>query len=366
MPLLIVSLHARYLARSAWRAGRAVSVVDLFNDMDTRSFAAQSKKLTPMNGGFDADTLIDEIDRFCPLPNSLVVGAGFEDKPALLERLAQGRELFGNTPETIRRVKDPATFFPLLDALTIPHPETAFTPPLVPKGWLMKQAGGHGGTHIRVANGAAWPDANCYYQRIQKGSSCSALFLANGNKARVLGFNEQFVTGQFDCPYGYAGAINRAPMQQRVRADIVSKLDSLVSACNLVGLNSIDFITAGENYWVVEVNPRPSATMDLYDDDFPTGLLDWHLRACQGELPESSPVCMVRAHNVVYASHAFHLKPRFRFPEWCSDIPQPGSEFMPGAPVCLVHAEGSSPAEVKRLIEQRRSRVLHSLVERAA
>lgn len=366
MRLLIVSLHARSLAQSARRGGHAVSVADLYDDVDTRSFADQSKRMMQKNGGFDADKLIDEVNGFCPPPAGLVTGSGFENDPALLTLLAQGREFYGNTGEAVRRVKDPATFFPLLDKLSIPHPETLPVRPAMPQGWVMKRVGGHGGTHIQPADRAALPGADSYFQRVQEGSNCSVLFLANGKKARIVGFNEQFTTNQLGSPYWYAGAVNRAVMLQCVRCDIVRKLDSLVTVCDLVGLNSIDFITAGENYWVLEVNPRPTATMDLYDDDFPTGLFDWHLRACRGELPGNSPVGKVRAHGVVYAEHTLRLQPRYQFPAWCTDIPEPGSEFIPGAAVCMVHAEGSSTNEVKRLLEQRLSLMQRSLFRKAA
>lgn len=361
--LLIVALHGRSLARSAKRGGHAVDVLDLYNDRDTRRHAVRSKRVAERNGSFHAAALVATAAKFCPAPAPLVAGSGFEDNPGLLDTLARGRALHGNMPDTIARVKDPRVFFPLLDELAIPHPRVTFTAPENPAGWLVKRAGGHGGTHIRSANACPDIDGPLYFQRLVPGRSCSVLFLANGEKARVIGFNEQFTTTIRGDAYWFAGAINRVEvLHHRLRCEIAGKLDALVSACELKGLNSMDFIATGNEYHVLEINPRPSATMDLYDEDFASGLFDWHLRACAGELPESAPVGEVRAHAVVYAPQPAQIEARFRFPEWCSDIPAPGRVFPRGAPVCMVHASGASAMEVRGLVDQRRSAIENKLM----
>jgi predicted ATP-grasp superfamily ATP-dependent carboligase len=364
--MLIAALHARSLARSAWRGGHRVAVVDLYNDLDTRTYADQSRDVAASAGGFVSEALLASADELAPAPCGLVAGTGFEDRPALLARLAKNRELIGNTPKTGRMVKDPATFFPLLDALRLPHPEISSVLPRDPTGWLSKQVGGHGGTHIQPASDSVASATARYFQRVVEGRSCSALFLADGQSARLIGFNEQFTAHCGDGAYWYAGAINRVDLHHSVRRDIACKLDGLVAACRLVGLNSIDFIAAGECYWVLEVNPRPSATLDLYDDDIPGGLFGWHMRACRGELPAIVPIGKVRAHRVVYAPQALRLHSRFSFPDWCSDIPEVGDDFMGGAPVCMVHAAGADATETKKLIDQRRSLIEQCLIERAA
>lgn len=364
--LLIVALHGRSLAQSARRGGYEAHVVDIYNDSDTRAYALRSIKAPQENGAFDAQTLPGVVREFCPSPMALIAGSGFEANPALLTRLARGRTLYGNAAKTVAGLKDPASFFSLLDSLAIRHPQISLTPPAKPQGWLAKEVGGYGGFHIRSALRGAASSAPIYYQRLRHGCSCSALFLADGERARIVGFNEQFAVNLHGAHYCYAGAINRAPMLHGVRREIARKLDSLVAATGLLGLNSLDFITAGDEYWVLEVNPRPSATLDLYDNDFPTGLVDWHVRACMGELPESFPVGKVRGHRVVYAPRELRLSPRARFPEWCSDVPETGNDISPDAPVCMVHAEGITAAEVNQLLDRRRASIEQSIFERAA
>ena len=366
--LLIVALHARLLACSARRGGYRVNVLDLYNDCDTRAAAVQSRKVAQHGNGFDAATLLAMAQQFWPAPAALIAGAGFEDNLELLTQLARGRVVYGNSAATIAQVKDPQSFFSLLDKLSIPHPHVSLTVPRDMAGWLVKRIGGHGGTHVLPAQRRPpnSDDAAHYFQRRVSGRNCSVLFLADGAKACIIGFNKQYVAQVNGSPYWYAGAINRVKLRPEVREEIARKLDDLVAAFSLRGLNSLDFMANGDSYRVLEVNPRPSATMDLYDADFPDGIFDAHLQACDGRLPDSTPIGKVRTHAVIYAPRTAHLGLHFRFPEWCSDIPEAGSKFPRGAPVCLVHAEGKNVPDVERLIEQRRSALYSGLFAQVA
>ena len=59
---------------------------------------------------------------------------------------------------------------------------------------------------------------------------------------------------------------------------ITGWLKQLVPVFALKGLNSLDFIHADDCSYVLEINPRPSASMQLYDED----LLNRHIQACEG------------------------------------------------------------------------------------
>jgi predicted ATP-grasp superfamily ATP-dependent carboligase len=360
-PLLIVALSGRALARSAQRGGYKALVLDLYNDLDTRSCAIQSRQVPGSDGDFDSAALLRIAGEVAPVDSGVVAGTGFEAAPALLGKLAAGRELCGNSPDTIARMKDPSIFFPLLDALNIPHPSVSFSPPANPQRWLTKKIGGSGGTHIHPATHAAASDAGRYYQRLVHGRSASVLFLANGSEARIIGRNEQFTAGVDGSAYRYAGAVNRIELPPTIETEIDSKVNALVRASGLVGLNGLDFILAGDAYQVLEVNPRPTATIDLHDADFPDGLFHLHLQACRGRLPARMPDShTVRAHAVLYAREALTIPAWLRFPDWCSDLPAAGTQFARRTPVCTVHACGGSVSEVKRLLAHRRA-----IIERA-
>src|SRR3954451_1147403 len=112
--LLIVAVSGRALAQSAGRAGYRPVVLDLFADQDTRAASSVSRRVNvPGTLRIDPGRLLETVRRLAP-GAGLVYGSGFEGRPALLEQLSRGRALYGNTPATVRSVRDPARFFPLL------------------------------------------------------------------------------------------------------------------------------------------------------------------------------------------------------------------------------------------------------------
>jgi predicted ATP-grasp superfamily ATP-dependent carboligase len=369
LPLLLVSASGRALAQSAARAGMPVVVLDLFNDLDARALAVASRGVAGRNGKFDSRQLLAAAQELCP-PDScagLVYGSGLEGRTRLLEHLSKGRTLFGNRPETIAALKDSSRFFPLLDSLGIAHPEVRLDPPADVAGWLLKRTGGAGGSHIRQVRPRHRARAHRYFQKFQPGRTLSVLFAADGRRARVIGFNEQWTAGVRHCaPYCYGGAVSRPQLPPQTQRGIAGLLDDLVQASGLVGLNGLDFILAGEMPFVLEINPRPTATVDLYDADIEGGMLALHLRACRGELPVIPALSVARAHAIVYAAVALRVPVGIEWPEWCTDLPEDGSVIPMGAPVCSVHAHATTSAEARVLALARRSRMEDSLWERAA
>jgi len=366
-PYLVVAVTGRALARSARRGGHRVIVLDYFADRDCASQAVASRSVVARTAlRFDREALLTGADELAPPGHcaGLVYGSGFEGRTGLLQRLAAGRRLHGNRPDVVRATKDPARFFPLLDRLGMRFPETRLTPPSDPDGWLMKQTGGAGGVHVRPA-GAEPVRRGVYFQRFQPGRTRSVLFLANGERARVLGFNRQWTTAaRPELPYQFGGAVGGISLPRRIASEVAQGLDRLVAATGLVGLNGLDFLVDGGAWWVLEVNPRPPATIELYDSDYPRGLFDWHLRASAGELPARIPVPRAaRAQAVILAAEPWQSSGDFTFPGWCRDLPQPGIRFSPGDPVCTVHASGADPRRAVKLLRRRQARLAMMLSE---
>ncbi|HEU5303250.1 MAG TPA: hypothetical protein VFU40_01290, partial [Gemmatimonadales bacterium] len=167
-PFLVIAVTGRALAASACRAGHRVVVLDYFADRDTRAVATECRSVAAPGGlRFDRRALLAAA-RAATLGShcaGLVYGSGFEGHPGLLARLSEGLRLYGNAPAVIAAVRDPRNFFGLLDRLAIRHPEVRLAAPPDRAGWLVKQAGGAGGAHVRPA--ARRPlRAGGYYQRL--------------------------------------------------------------------------------------------------------------------------------------------------------------------------------------------------------
>ena len=144
-------------------------------------------------------------------------------------------------------------------------------------------------------------------------------------------------------------------------------IDRLVRATHLKGLNCMDFMIDRQGaLHVLEINARPSATMALYDPDFPRGLLASHILAVQhGYLDEAPASGMARAFRVMFAKRRISVTHRTDWPAWVADRPQAGTVVEAGQPLCTIQAESRSRNAVLALIKQRSAR-LQDIVPGAA
>lgn len=344
--LLLIAQSARMLAQSAARGGFRANVLDLYSDFDTQ-MAGSAVKVLPAD--WNEHRLLKLADEIAPT-QALIYGSGMDNRPDLLDKLAKGRMLFGNESACLRQVNSPQTFFKRLDELKIPYPNTRFTPPLDDRGWLVKPLHGEGGKNVGFKRGKK----SDYYQRPIQGEACSILFLANATDIQTIGFNT-LQTSDHDKaqPYLFAGAINRAPFNQAQCAIASEYAFKLTDSFGLRGLNSMDFIWDGESIFVLEVNPRPSATLSLYDEDYPEGLVSKHIKACQGVLSGAPIEGPVRIFKIIYAQKDMEIKPDFVWAEGCADKANPGTRINAGEPVCSLYAEGESRDEAFFCLDKR-------------
>ncbi len=375
--MLIAALSGRALAEAARRSGYAPLVADLFGDLDT-SAAAEAHELVPGNlrHGFSAKRLLAALDRLAAAgrsPEGLVWGSGFEDRPALLHRLAGRAPLLGNGPGAVQRVKHPSSLAVLCERANVPHPETRLG--LVEgSGWLKKRAGGSGGVHVRPASSLGerlgsgvetiknWR-RRPYFQRRVVGRPVSALFLSNGRAALVLGFSEQWPSPASRQPFRFGGAVRPALLTEPQEASLTQAVARLAPHCELVGLNSADFMVSAGGFHLLEINPRPGATLDLFP--IPE-LFEWHVVACRGRLPNESPSLPgAMALAVAYAGRPVRLPRGFTWPDWAADLQRPEQPVAAGAPLCTVLASAGS-ADAAHALAARRVAEIFSRAENAA
>lgn len=356
--VLVVASSARLLARAAARCGLKPLAIDLYADLDTQGHAVCHRKIPSLAWAHLAPAVAFFKARY---PVSLAVyGSGFEEHPGSLRQLAACLPLTGNPPEVFARLNDKAAFFSALSRLNIPFPETRFTAP--PDGdWLVKPKQGQGGLGIkRHRDGVDHYRDDCYWQSYQAGVPHSALFLADGEKARVVGFNRQWTAGLVDGQdFVFSGIINHAEISEALQLQIKGWLAALVAEFSLRGLNSLDFILADGCAYVLEINPRVSASMQLYDGD----LLRRHIEASLESLALGlEPVCKAyRAYQIVYAPEDIRIPEKFIWPDGCMDLPVSGVRCRKDQPICSIIAHHSRPDVVLRQLERLRQTLFNSL-----
>lgn len=360
--MLIAATSGRALAACARRAGFVPLVADLFDDLDTRALAGASLRVPGgLARGFAPGALAAALDRLAAgrRPEGLVVGSGFEDRPGLLGALGARHGLIGNAPATVATAKDPPGFAALCGGLGIPHPEIRLEGGReAPRSgdWLRKRRGGSGGAHVAPARSPA--HRGFYLQRRAEGAAVSALFLADGARCLILGFSRQWADPAPGRPFRYGGAVRPASVTD-AQADAMGRaVARLAPALGLVGLNSADFLLRPDGMDLLEINPRPGATLDIFADT-QGRLFHMHVDACRGRLPGRPPAFAgSNAACVAYAPRALDLPAGFCWPDWAADRQAPGTPVAKGAPLCTVLAAAGDAEEAAGLARARAASIL--------
>lgn len=355
-PVLIAAYSGRALAASARRAGYAPLVVDAFGDTDTRALAVGYRHLGASNlqphmlrGAF-SDLTEAHGDAI-----GLVLGAGFESEPGLIAHLAEFDKIFGCTAETVQRCSDPQAFFSLLDHHGIPHPETRLDPPAIGSGWLTKRAGASGGGHIARCKPSPRALPGRYFQREIEGEPVSGLAITSP-KGTAFAFSRQWSNPTPRRPFRYGGAVGNIIIDAELEANLVDIMLALCETLQLNGLVSFDFVVRDDEPFLLEVNPRPGATLDILDDDAGT-LFKAHVAAATGGDPiaelQAGWAPRTRAAAYLYADRGKLTVPDVSWPEWTADRPAAGSKVRAHAPLATVLAEAATPEAAEALCGQR-------------
>jgi predicted ATP-grasp superfamily ATP-dependent carboligase len=363
--ILIAAPSGRALASAARRAGYRPLVADFFDDEDTRALAEANRLVAgDLECGFKSEALIASLEALAEarMPAGIVYGAGFEDRAGLLEDLALRWKVFGNRPEVVRNVKDPVALAALCATLNIKHPEISVTMPQVDaKDWLVKSVGGAGGSHVAPAETWRPADEKVYFQRLAPGDPVSILFLADGAKAHVLGASRQWPMPAPDEPFRFGGSLRPADLSSKLNERLTELAKAMARACGLRGLNSIDLLLDGDAFTLIEINPRPGATLDIFEDR--DGLLfQAHLDGCLGRLPER-PLRFdgAAAAGIAYARRPIASMPALDWPDWTSDRQKPQTALRSHDPLCTVRARAAKPSRARVLMDERTAFILDKI-----
>ncbi|KAA0594323.1 ATP-grasp domain-containing protein [Azospirillum lipoferum] len=375
--ILVAALSGRAIAQAVARTGAVVATLDQFSDADLPG-PARRVAGDPV-AGFDGEALIAAARALAPPGSGLVVGSGFEQAPGLLAALMEAGpyRLLGNGPDVVRAVKDPANFAVRLEALGleelgISHPETRIEAPqcAVPEEWLVKRVGAAGGWHIAAWNGAPPPGGH-YLQRRAAGWPVSVAFVADRTgRCELAAISRQWADPTSDAPFRYGGAVLPVMVPALLADRLAEAARRIAVEFGLIGLNSLDLLVDGAmdapSVTVLEVNPRPGATLDLLERHRQGGVMRAHLDAVTGRRWSlGTPRPGVIAGAVAYADAVLTVPENFAWAPWYADLPHPGSTIEAGQPLCSVIAWGGDEEEAWRRLSRRIERIVADCAPRA-
>lgn len=366
--LLIVGVSARAAAQSARRGGLRPIAVDAFGDADLRVCCPTTVAAPfPVGIAAAADVFSAEQWMYC---------GALENRPELVEALSQRRRLLGCNAETIRSVRVPTHVEVVLRSIHEIGPRVLERPPdfLSAKKWLFKPLASGGGRGIH-----RWPSAEAlaalergqpgYWQALVEGRPCSAAYLADGAHCTLLGLTRQLVGRAWGAAgdYEYCGSIGPIELSARSRALLESIGQAFTEVFGLCGLYGVDFIRDFRGFWPLEVNPRYTASMELFDWAWGESLVAWHVAACRGEMPVVQPPSaggyfgklIVFSRDEAMAPHGLwdQLREQEAGPGWPAfgDVPLDGAAIPPGGPVATVFARADTLPALRQALRSRAS-----------
>lgn len=370
--LLIVGASGRAAAASAIRAGFEPFVIDLFADVDTN-------RLCPVlrcpSDNYPRGFI--ELAKQAP-PGPWMYTGGLENYPEVVTAISESRPLWGHEPIQFANVRDPFRLFALLTAHSYRCAPVCPVAGCRPKGrWLTKRLNSGGGRDIRDEYLGVEHSTSSYLQEFIPGTPASALYVSTPWKVDLLGLSTQLIGTPWLHAKAYEYAGNLAPHPPSDTGWLtMERLGWLFNQYGLkLGLFGVDFIWTDGHPVPIEVNPRYTASVEVYELACGTSLLQKHRDAvtCLSDSADRQldwaadtelKSTRVVGKGVYYAAAPItfptsgpwdeslaHSTDVWRRPDY-ADIPEPDTPIEPGQPVLTIFAEAATEAgcvaELKR------------------
>jgi predicted ATP-grasp superfamily ATP-dependent carboligase len=320
--VLVVAVSARMLATLAAADGYDVVALDRFGDVDLRAVAPGATA----RGAAAFAALAEDVEA-----GAVVYGAGLENRPDLVARLAAGRELLGTPAALLPAVRDP---WALGEVVRVPETVRAAA---AGDGWLRKPLRSGGGRGVRRWTGGRLRATEVLQRRVD-GLPCSAVAVGDGRRAVVLGITEQLQRG-----YAWIGNVVRAD-DDELAEQLRAACEAVVARFGVRGAFGLDAVWDGRHAWVVEVNPRPTAALEL----FGPGTFALHVRGAREQpLDGRLPAACAKVKLVLFADRDIRAPSPERWPpELVRDVPHAGERIGRGQPVCTLVSAVAGPDEM--------------------
>ena len=272
-PVGVVGASTRAAAMSLVRAGLRPWAVDLFADRDLRRIA----RVERCSLGSYSSALPSLCDSFPPGP--VMYTGGLENAPEVVAGLAHRRPLWGNGADVLQQIRDP---FRLHSVLAAYCPVASLVPVDAPvpahHRWLRKPLKGSGGLSICFAKPGECVPRTHYAQEYMEGPVLSAQFISDDSDTMLLGVTEQLVGERWlhASPFGYSGNLGPLVIPDQLSASLRRLGALLTQSFRLLGIWGLDFILRDNTAIPIEVNPRYTAAIELFELSVRCGLLMKH------------------------------------------------------------------------------------------
>jgi len=353
--ILIVATSGRLLAQLVKKSGFTALVIDCFADLDTQSSAKQVVAVKSL-GLLEVKEALGVLKKKFII-EQVIYGSGLEKQQKTLQFLDQNFTVLGNSFSVFSAIQNKQSFFSKLKQHSILYPEVSFQAPIDNTNYLVKPLAGEGGIGIKRYIAGTDDYSDCYWQKYHQGIAKSVLFVANGTEYKIIGFHKQYVTKIANNEFVFSGVINQLEKNHELINVITGILERLVTEFSLKGINSLDFIENAGKFHVLEINARPSASLNLYNSE----LISIHINSClsNSRVNNISPLKDYRAYKIIFSEVILTINKAVEWPGWIVDRPQVGSIINTGEPICSIIAGGKNEQQVEDLLLSRQQQLMN-------
>lgn len=333
--LLVIGASARAAVWSSRGIG-PIAAIDQFGDADTREMA---DVLVSTDYPRDLPALAGRVPD-CPW---IYTGA-LENHPRIVRDIAAERPLLGNDADVLRLARDPSYVADVLAAAGLPFlPVRRASDGLPDRGdWMLKPLRSAAGRGVAPWHGESLPKGT-FLQRRAQGESFSSVHLATPPHVELVGVSRQlFRPGSFE----WTGNVGPVELPDTIRETVASCGERLAHDLGLRGLFGLDFVVEDGVPFVVEINPRYTASVEVHERATGRRLLLEHIVTFGGHagietVPEPQSSEQIVLKRILFADRAITAtreleERRIAEDAEIADVPVAGSEIPVGAPSCTL------------------------------
>jgi predicted ATP-grasp superfamily ATP-dependent carboligase len=381
LKLLLIGINTRAITESALKSipREKILALDYFGDYDQQKFCESYSLKRAFQRSFTTQNLLQASKKLSF--DRIIYTANLENYPSLVKNFHERSFVLGNAPSTLSQVRNPKIFFAFLKKAGIPHPRTYFedrgswiesydlseqrdpqpsifnpsdlaqdTLQSSKPAFLQKPILSGGGFGIGVL-GAIERSDHSIVQEYLEGTPCSALFIANGQDSVLVGLTEQLIGCKAFGSQGfrYCGNILGKICEEDIDSNLIPRLSEIIKTLTqefqLKGANGIDFILKDGVPYVLEVNPRYTAAMELVEKAYNLNIVEAHLKAFEGYLPSFNLMDHIAkgywGKAILFAEETV-VVPSIQeawFERGVRDIPLEGETISQGDPICTLFAK---------------------------
>ncbi len=331
---------------NAYDNGYSVKAIDGFNDWDAGRFGTVLGDGKPDGGSFC--NMLESFRLFDG--GQIIFGGPIEAKPEIIKDASGSCEVLNASTRSVVTCRD-INFLKKLSSKEMLFPSTVFDGD---GSWLIKNTASAGGTMIRKYDGKV--SGREYPQKFLKGIALGAVFVSGAGQAVLLGITRQLTGDKRFNQQGflYGGLIYPFVVDSSIEEKLIRFGQKVFKESGIAGIWGADFIFDGKSIWLLEINPRFTASLELIALEHKIDVVGMQRDALAGIVPAVPPSCSVAVRGTVvcYAKRNLIFRnPQKWFDNGARDIPHEGSFIKKGEPILSLYSKAKSEEEVFSRLE---------------